>query len=98
MGLILCLFLIMSISAKDTTYVKPNPLAYTGYIFNSALFGVNTNPLQEPNYLGLAQMGLIPSKIQCSHTKESYISTDVVVTNKQDNKNKSVGVLPNGFS
>lgn len=33
--------------------------------------------LPPPNYLGLAQMGVIPSQIQCSHSASSYVSTGI---------------------
>ena len=59
MGLILLVFLLTSINAKE---VKPST----------------------PNYLGSAQLHLIPTNYICSHSQEVYTSTGVVITNQQD--------------
>lgn len=42
--------------------------------------------LSEPNYLGLAKLGIIPSKMQCSHSANSYYSTGVGMQDKIGNK------------
>ena len=52
MGLILCIFLIQQINARQEVNVKPN-------------------------YLGLAKLGLIPTKQTCSHSQSAYDSTGV---------------------
>ena len=75
MGLILCIFLIGSISAKAPTI---NPFKYTGYIFNHAILN--------NNYLTMAQIGMIPTTINCNHNLNSYYNTKVILTQQDGSK------------
>ena len=34
--------------------------------------------IQKTNYLGLAKLGLIPTTNQCSHSQDTYTSTEVI--------------------
>lgn len=42
-----------------------------------------TTTISEPNYLGLAKLGLIPSQIECTHEYNAYDSTGVIMQNKE---------------
>lgn len=59
-----------------------------GIISLACIFAENSKsePLSEPNYLGLAKLGIIPSKMQCSHSANSYYSTGVGMQDKIGNK------------
>lgn len=53
-------------------------------ILTSFLMINKTESVSKPNYLGLANLGLIPTNIQCSHSIETYDSTDVSISNGKD--------------
>ena len=58
-------------------------LIMTTFLFTSMATAKEAKP-SPPNYLGLAQIGIIPTTIKCSHSLDTYISTGVIMINQQD--------------
>jgi hypothetical protein len=42
--------------------------------------------LTPTNYLGLAKLHIIPTTIQCTHSPETYFSTNVTMMDKKGNR------------
>ena len=77
--------------AKHTNLKFGVAMLLTALIITSALFiytnisSYNNQP-SKTNYLGLAQLGLIPSTIQCSHNSNMYNPTGIFAIDGEGNK------------
>jgi hypothetical protein len=80
------------VKTKDKSNLK-YPLILLLAMFIVSIFAIGftiaerNKPLQElkPDYKGLATLGIIPSKIQCSHSYELYDSTNVGIKDREGN-------------